>query len=81
MGMLRFVVTLIVMCILCVGLAREVTIALRTGRIRHGRAQGERIAKRTTQPVLFWLLILVFASGSLTSVGVFVWVARDTLFK
>ena len=79
MGILRFVVALIAMGGLCFGLAREVAIALRTGRVRYGRAQGERFAKRKTQPVLFWLIIFVFALFSMTSAGVFVWVVQETL--
>ena len=81
MGILRFVIAFVAMGVLFFGLAREVSTALRTGRVRYGRAQGERFAKRKTQPVLFWLIIFMFALFSMTSVGVIVWVIQETLLK
>ena len=81
MEILRFVVAFVVMGGLCFGLAREIATALRTGRVRYGRAQGEGFAKRKTQPVLFWLIIFVFALFSMTSVGVIIWVVQETLLK
>lgn len=81
MELLRFVVALVVMCGLCFGLLTAITTALRTGRIRYGRAQGEHVAKRKAQPLTFWLIIFGFALLAFASIVAFAWVARETLFK
>ena len=81
MEILRFVVALVLICALCFSLVMGISTALHTGRIRYGRAQGARVAKRKSQPKLFWLLIFVFALFALATLCVLVWVARETLFK
>lgn len=81
MEILRLIAALVLMCLMCFGSVRAVVTGLRTGRIRYGRAQGERVAQRKRQPLFFWSLIVIFALFALASICVFVWVARETLFK
>lgn len=81
MEILRCVVAFILSGGLCLELMKAVATALNTGRVSYGRAQGERVAKRKTQPILFWLIIFVFTFFAMASVVVFSWVAQKTIFK
>lgn len=77
MGIFRALLALLIMSLLCLSLGSEILNALRTGRISYGRAQGAHVAKRATQPIVFWLLIFIFVAILLATIGVFIMVVRS----
>ena len=75
MYVLRLAVATLIMSGLCFSLAKEIGTGLRTGKIRYGRGPGEHFAHRKQQPLMFWLLLALFALFGAASVGVIAWVA------
>ena len=75
MYVLRLAVATLIMSGLCFSLAKEIGAGLRTGKIRYGRGPGEHFAHRKQQPLMFWLLLALFALFGAASVGVIAWVA------
>jgi hypothetical protein len=81
MELIRFALGTVVMGGLCIHLLSEIALGLRNRKMRYGRGRGEHFAKRSTQPLLFWLLVFVFAMFTLASAGFVAWLARATLFR
>jgi hypothetical protein len=75
----RFALVTVVFGTLCLHLVREIMVGLRSARIRYGRGPGERYAKRSSRPWLFWFLVVLFAMLALASAVTVAWVARALL--
>ena len=68
------------MSLLCFGLTKEIKKALVTGKIRYGRAQGEKFAKRKKEPFLFWFLILIFTLFIIISIAFTFYTLNSIIF-
>lgn len=80
MNIFRFFLLTILFSGLFLALILELVSAIRTGKIRYGRNQGEKVAIRKKQPLFFNFLVLLFTCFAIGCIAVIVWFAY-TSFK